>query len=58
MKWRGLEYEECTWEMEGDLEGCLDLVQAFLDREKYGERGGACVRACFDLVSFPFGLPC
>lgn len=37
VKWRGLEYEECTWEMEGDLEDCMDLVQAFLDREKYGK---------------------
>ena len=37
MKWRGLEYEECTWEMEGDLEDYMHLVQAFLDREKFGE---------------------
>ncbi|CAM9772077.1 unnamed protein product, partial [Ectocarpus fasciculatus] len=36
VKWRGLEYEECTWEMEGDLEGYPHLVEAFLDREKYG----------------------
>lgn len=38
VKWRGLEYEESTWEMEGDLEDHMHLVQAFLDREKYGER--------------------
>lgn len=37
MKWRGLEYEECTWEMEGDLEGYPHLVEAFLAREKYGK---------------------
>ncbi|CAN0470383.1 unnamed protein product, partial [Laminaria digitata] len=37
VKWRGLEYEECTWEMEGDLEDYMHLVQAFLDREKFGE---------------------
>ena len=37
VKWRGLEYEECTWEMEADLEDYMHLVQAFLDREKFGE---------------------
>lgn len=38
VKWRGLEYEECTWEMEGDLEDYMHLVQAFLDRDRHGEK--------------------
>lgn len=38
VKWRGLEYEECTWEMEGDLEDYMHLVQAFIDRERHGEK--------------------
>ena len=38
VKWRCLEYEGCTREMEGDLEEYGHLVQAFLDREKFGEK--------------------
>lgn len=38
MKWRGLEYEEATWEMEGDLEDWMHLVEEFKDREEHGNK--------------------
>lgn len=56
VKWRGLEYEECTWEMEGDLVDHMHLVQAFLDREKDGERaswGFGWLSPCFSLFFSP-----